>query len=111
MFHCFPADYRVLGLVVKASASRAADLGSISAFTVDLSPGRVTAMTGKLVLQLLPYQAPGIKRAALGLVGLVSVYYDLMIESLICNFHLRVGTRATVLADLSMKYASMLLVR
>ena len=30
--------YRLVGLVVKASASRAADLGSIPAFTVDLSP-------------------------------------------------------------------------
>ena len=38
-------DHRLLGLVVKASASRAADLGSIPAFGADLFPGRVTPVT------------------------------------------------------------------
>ena len=35
----------------KASASRTADLGSISAFAVDLFPGRIMPVTSKLVLQ------------------------------------------------------------
>ena len=36
---------RLVGLVVKASASRAADLGSIPAFAVYLFPGQVTPVT------------------------------------------------------------------
>ena len=58
---------RLVGLVVKASASGAVDLGlSRSSHTGDL----------KMSLQWLPCQAPGIKGSALGLVGLVSVYCD-----------------------------------
>ena len=41
----FRAVYRPIGLVVKAFASRAADLGSITAFSTDLFPGRVIAET------------------------------------------------------------------
>ena len=41
--------YRLVGLVVKASASGAADVGSNPAFVVGLLPGRV--VPEKLVLQ------------------------------------------------------------
>ena len=55
--------HRLVGLVVKASAS---------ACTV-IFPGRVIPVTSKLALQWLPCQAPGVKGSVLGLVGQVSV--------------------------------------
>ena len=63
---------RLVGLVVKASASRAKDPG----FAAGLFRGRVTAVTLQLALQWLPCQAPGIIGSVLGLVGAVSVYWD-----------------------------------
>ena len=61
---------RLVGLVVKASASRVADLGSIPAFPVGLFPGRVILMISKLVLQKLVHcQALGDTGSALGLAG------------------------------------------
>ena len=60
----------------KASASRAADLGSITTFAVDPFPGRVTPVTEKLALQWLPCQAPGVIGSALGLTGSVPSYCD-----------------------------------
>ena len=45
----------LVGLVVKASASRVAGLGSIPAFAVDLYPGQVIAVTAKLVLRWPPW--------------------------------------------------------
>ena len=67
-YHC------LVGLVVKASASRAEDPG----FEYPLAPGffrgRVIPVTQKLALQWLPCQAPGVIGSALGLVGPVSVY-------------------------------------
>ena len=67
---------RLTGLVVKASAWRAEDLGSIPAFDVVPFPGRVMPQTSNLVLPWLPCQAPGVIGSALGLVGPVSVYCD-----------------------------------
>ena len=63
-------------LMVKASALRAADLGSIPAFAVGLFPCRVIPVFQKLVLLSLPCQAPGVTASALGPVGLESVYCD-----------------------------------
>ena len=65
---------RLVGLVVKVSPSRAANLGSISALGVDLFLGRATSVTGKMVVQWLPCQVPGVTRATQGLVDPVSVY-------------------------------------
>ena len=61
--------HRLVGLVVKASSSKAADLASNSAFAVGLFPSLDIPVTYKLALRRLPCQA-------LGLVGLVSVYCD-----------------------------------
>ena len=66
---------RLIGLVVKASASKAEDSGSNPACD-EIFPGRVIPVTSKLALQWLPCQAPGIIGSALGLVGPVSVYCD-----------------------------------
>ena len=63
--------YCLLG--VKASALRAADLGLIPAFGVDLSLGRVIPVTLNLIIQWLACQAPCV---VLGLVGPVLVYHD-----------------------------------
>ena len=68
--------YNLVGQAVKASASRAADLGSIPIFEVELFPDKEVPVTSKLVLQWLPCQAPDVKGSVLGLVGLVSVYCD-----------------------------------
>ena len=46
---------RLVGPVVKASASRAADLGSIPVFDVDHVLGQVFPVTLRLVIQLLPW--------------------------------------------------------
>ena len=66
-----PPFHRLVGLVVKASASRAED---------PLAPGfyrgRVVPVTSNLALQWLPCQAPGVIGSVLGLVGPASVYCD-----------------------------------
>ena len=56
--------------------SRAADLGSIPAFDVDLYHGRVMPVTEKLASQWLPCRAPGMVVSALGLAGPVSQCCD-----------------------------------
>ena len=66
--------YRLVGLVVKASTSRAEDPGFESRF--EFFRGRVIPVTSKLVPQWLPCQAPGVIGSVLGLVGQVSVYCD-----------------------------------
>ena len=58
--------YRLVCLVVKASASRAPRFFR----------GRVIPVTYKLALQWLPCQVPGMIGSVLGLVGPVSVYCD-----------------------------------
>ena len=73
---CFFVSYRRVGLVVKASASRAEDPGFESRLRRDLFRDRVIPVTQKLALQWLPCQAPGVIGSVLGLVGPVSVYCD-----------------------------------
>ena len=70
-----PAD-RLVGLVVKASASRAKGPGFESRLRRDFVGVEVIPVTKKLALQWLPCQAPGVIGSALGLVGPVSVYCD-----------------------------------
>ena len=60
---------RLVGLVVKASTSRAEDPG----FESRIFRGRVISVTSKLALQWLPCQATDLIGSALGLVGTVSV--------------------------------------
>ena len=67
---------RLVGLVVKASASRAEDPGFESHLRRGFFRGRVIPVTSKLALQWLPCQAPGVIGSALGLVGPMSVYCD-----------------------------------
>ena len=71
-----PLLHRLVGPVVKASAPRAADLGSIPALLADLFPGPVTPVGYTGVLRWLPCQASGVIGSAMGLVGPVSVYRD-----------------------------------
>ena len=66
---------RLVGLVVKASASRAEDPGFDPACDRDFSGSSHTS-DQKLALQWLPCQAPSVIGSALGLVGAVSVYCD-----------------------------------
>ena len=72
----FTAGHRLVGLVVKASASRAEDPGFESCLHRDFFRGRVIPVTQKLALQWLPCQEPGVIGSVLGLVGPVSVYCD-----------------------------------
>ena len=67
---------RLVGLAVKAVAPRAANLGSNTAFGVDLLLAGVIPVTATLALQWLSCQASGVTGSALGLVGPVSVYCD-----------------------------------
>ena len=62
----------------KVFASREGNRGSTPDVVVDLFLGRVMPVTSKLVLQCLLCQAPGATVPALGLVGQVSVYCDLV---------------------------------
>ena len=69
--------YRLVGLLVKASASRAEDPGFESGLRRDFSD-RVIPVTFKMALQWhwQPCLASGDIGSALGLVGPVSVYCD-----------------------------------
>ena len=67
-----PRNHRLIGLVFKASSSRAEDPG----FESCLLQGRVMPVTWKLALQWLPWEAPGIIGSVLGLVSPVSVFCD-----------------------------------
>ena len=85
-------NFHLIGLVVKASASRGADPGFNSRF--------LWVESYQLALQWLPCPVPGIIGSALGLVDLVSVYCDLMRDqSLMCNFYLSVAAHKIVWAD------------
>ena len=66
-----PEADRLVGLVVKASASRAEDPGFESRLRRDFS-----GVESYQSLQWLPCQAPGVIGSVLGLVGPVSVYCD-----------------------------------
>ena len=67
-------SHRLVGLVVKASASGTEDPGFESRLHRDLFRGRVIPVTSKLALQWLPCQTLGFIRSALGLAGPVSAY-------------------------------------
>ena len=67
---------RLVGLVVKASASRAEDSGFESRLCRDFFSGSSHTSDFKIGTPVLPFQAPGIIESALGLVGPVSVYCD-----------------------------------
>ena len=71
-------NHHLVVLVIKLSASRAADLDLIPAFALDLFLGQVTPVTSKLALRWLPCQVPDVTGLVLVLVGLVSVYSDLV---------------------------------
>ena len=66
----------LVGLVAKASASRAEDPGFESRLRRDFSVSSDIPVTSKLALQWLPCQAPGVIGSVLGLVGPVSVHCD-----------------------------------
>ena len=65
----------LVGLVVKASASRAEDPGFESRLRRDFSRSSHTSDL-KLALQWLPCQAPGVIGSVLGVVSPVSVHCD-----------------------------------
>ena len=67
---------RLVGLVVKGSASSAENPGFESRLSQKFFRGRVIPVTSKLALQWLPCQASGVIGSVLGLVGPVSVYCD-----------------------------------
>ena len=78
--------YRLVGLVVKASASREEDPWFESRLRRGFSGSR---QTSDLKIGTPVATLPGVKGAALELVGPVSVYYD-------CNFCLSVAARTIV---------------
>ena len=96
----FQCTGHLVGLVVKASASRAQDPNSIPAFPVGIIPGRVITVaqeTGTLVATLP--RAWGYRvRAWTGRSG-VSILLLSEIESLIYNFYLNVAARTFVLSE------------
>ena len=67
--------HRLVGLVVKASASREEDPGFKSRLRQYFFGSSHTSDL-KLALQWLPCQAPGVLGSVLGLVGSVSAYWD-----------------------------------
>ena len=72
-------DDRLVGLVVKTSASRPGAVDPEFDFRLrrgDFFPDGLIPMTSKLAPQYLPFQAPGVIGSALGLVGPLSVYCD-----------------------------------
>ena len=79
-YHCFlclvTTIDRLVGLVVKASASRAEDRGFESRLCRDFFGVESFLWLNKLALQWLPCQAPGVIGSVLGLVAPVSVYCD-----------------------------------
>ena len=81
---------RIVGLVVKASASRAADLGSIPAFPVGLFPGR-DLNTGTPVAALPGAWRYGVSSGT-GWPDVNVLCLD-EIAGLICNFCLSVAGR------------------
>ena len=70
--------YRLIGLSVKVSTSGAEGQGqgSIPACAMGIFLGQVTPVTTLLALQWLHCQALGVIGSGLGLVSLVSVYFD-----------------------------------
>ena len=101
--------HRLVGLVVKASASRAEDLGfesrlrrnfSGSSHTSDLKIGTpVATLPGAWRYRV----SAGTGRPSVSILWLGEV------ESLICSFYLSVAARRIVWADPSLRYSSLLL--
>ena len=83
-------DHRLVGLVVKASASRAEDPGFDSRLRRGDFPGRVIPVNSKLTRPWLPCQAPGV-----GCPVTCRLCLD-EVENLICNFYLSVAARTLV---------------
>ena len=104
-------SHRLVGLVVKASASRAEGPGFESCLRRDFFESSHTSDSkiGTPVATL-----PGAWRyrvsAGTGRPG-VSILWLGEVESWICNFYLNVATRKIVWADLSLRYTRMLLGR
>ena len=98
---------RLVGLVVKASASRAEDPGFDGIFSG--SSHTSDSKTGTAMATL-----PGAWRyrvsAGTGRPG-VSILWLSEVQSLICNFYLSVAARKIVWADPSLRYTRMLLGR
>ena len=103
---------RLVGLVVKASASRAEDPRFESRLRRDFFPG--SSHTSDLKIGTPVATLPGAWRysvsAGTGWPGVSIVRLGEM-ESLICNFYLSVAARTIVRADPSPKYIRMLLGR
>ena len=109
------ADLQVgdcLGLVVKSSASRAEDPGFESRLRWDFFPG--LSHTSDLKIGTPVATLPGAwcyrVSAGTGRPGVRILWLGEM-ESLICNFYLKVAAHKIVLADLSLRYTRMLLGR
>ena len=94
---------RLVGLVVKASASGAEDPGFESRLLQDFSRSSHTRDL-KIVTPVATLPGTWHYRSALRLVGPVSVY-----RCQICNFYLSVAAHKIVWADPSLRYTSMLL--
>ena len=101
----------LVGLVVKASASRAEDPGFKSHLRRDVSGSSHTSdfKTGTPVATL-----PGVWRCRVS-TGTgrpsVSILWLGEVKSLVCNFYLSVAARENVWADPSLRYTNMLLGR
>ena len=113
LYILFLSRHRHVGLVVKASASKATDSGFDSRLIRDFSRSSHTIdLKKKLALQWIPCQAPGVCMisAGTGWPG-VCILCLVEIESLICHVCLSVVARTLTWADPSLRYTSMLLGR
>ena len=105
-------DHRLVGLVVKASPSRAEDAEFESRLHRDFFRGRVIPVTQKngTPVATLPGAWRYRLRAGTGRPG-VSILWLGEMESWIYNFYLSVAARRIVWADPSLRYTYMLLGR
>ena len=107
----WPIDYRLFGLVVKASASREEeDPGFESRLWWDFFGVESYQW---LDTPVRTCQAPGVIGSVLGLVGQpgVSILWLGEMDRLTCNFYLSVAACKIVWADPSLRYTRMLLGR
>ena len=108
----FQRSHHLVGLVVKASASRVAEPGFDSRLRRGDFSG--SSHTSDLKNDTPVATLPGAWRyrvsAATGWPG-VSILWQGEVESLICNFSLSVAARTLAWADLFLRYTSMLLGR
>ena len=110
-WRCTSIRYRLVGLVVKASASRAEGPGFESHLRRDFSG---SSHTSDLNIGTPVATLPGAWRyrvsTGTGRPG-VSILWLGEVERLICNFYLSVAARKIVWADPSLRYTRMLLGR